>query len=117
MKPSFILVFPILFISFFVVNLAGAQTSNCPSNAVCITNPIEADTFEELIDAIINFLWMFGIAVVPAVIIIAGYFFVTSAGDPAKVSQAKKMVLYALIGLLIIGMAKGIVTLIKGVFQ
>jgi len=60
---------------------------------------------------------VFAFAVVPAVIIIAGYFFVTSAGDPAKVSQAKKMVLYALIGLLIIGMAKGIVTLIKGVFQ
>ena len=117
MKTSFILVFPILFISFFVVNLAGAQTSNCPSNAVCIENPIKAETFEELINAIIDFLWMFGIAVVPMVIIIAGYFFITSAGDPAKVSQAKKMVLYALIGLLIIGMAKGIVTLIQEVFK
>ena len=113
---SFILVFPILFISFFVVNLAGAQTS-CPSNAVCIENPIKAKTFEELINAIIDFLWMFGIAVVPMVIIIAGYFFVTSMGDPAKVTQAKKMVLYAMIGLLIIGMAKGIVTLIQKVFK
>ena len=116
MKTSFILVFPILFISFFAVNLAGAQTS-CSSNAVCIENPIEADTFEELINAIIDFMWMFGIAVVPMVIIIAGYFFVTSMGDPAKVSQAKKMVLYALIGLLIIGMAKGIVTLIQEIFK
>jgi beta-lactamase regulating signal transducer with metallopeptidase domain len=117
MKMSFILVFPILFISFFAVNLAGAQTSNCPSNEICIENPVEAETFEELINAIIDFLWMFGIAVVPMVIIIAGYFFVTSAGDPAKVTQAKNMILYALIGLLIIGMAKGIVTLIQEVFK
>jgi len=115
MKTSFILVFPILFISLFSVNLVLAQT--CPSGSVCITNPVEANTFEELINAIIDFLWLFALAVVPAVIIIAGYFFVTSAGDPAKVSQAKKMVLYALIGLLIIGMSKGIVTLIQEVFK
>lgn len=89
----------------------------CPSGAVCIQNPLCAKDFPSLINAIIDFLWTFALAVVPIVIIIAGYFFVTSAGDPAKVSQAKKMVLYALIGLLIIGCSKGIVALIQKVFK
>ena len=99
---------------------AGTPNVSNPSgggSSVQITNPLKWNTFEELINAIIDFLWLFALAVVPAVIIIAGYFFVTSAGDPAKVSQAKKMVLYALIGLLVIGMAKGIVALIQQVFK
>lgn len=111
-----------LFLSFsiglFCLNFAYAQTDcTCPSGAVCICNPLTAKDFPSLINNIIDFLWKFGIAVVPIVIIIAGYYFVTSMGDPAKISQAKKMILYALIGLLIIGMSKGIVVLIQEVFK
>ena len=51
------------------------------------------------------------------VIIIAGYFFVFSEGDPAKVTLARNMVIYALVGLIIVIMAKGIIALIKQVLQ
>lgn len=100
----------IIFLSFSpFLNLAKAQ--------VTIINPLKWDTIEELINAIINFLWAFALVVVPIVIVIAGYFFVTSMGDPAKVSQAKKMVLYALIGLLVIGFSKGIIAVIQEVLK
>ena len=93
-----------------------AQTS-CPSNAVCIENPLEADTFEELVKAIIKFLQALAGVVTAMVIVLAGYFFVTSMGDPAKVTQAKKMVLYALIGLAIILAAQGIIALIETIIK
>jgi hypothetical protein len=106
--------FLILLIGLFAANLAVAQGDCvCPAGAVCICNPLKAKDFPSLINAIIDFLWKFALVVVPIIIIIAGYYFVTSMGDPAKVSQARKMVLYAMIGLLIIGFSKGIVALIQ----
>lgn len=110
-KLSF-LFFSVLLIGLFSANLAAAQTA-CPSGAVCIENPLTATDFPSLINAIIDFLWKFALVVVPMIIIIAGYYFVTSMGDPTKVSQARKMILYALVGLLIIGFSKGIVALIQ----
>jgi len=85
------------------------------SQAVTIDNPLNWDTFEELITAIINGLYTISIVLVPIVIVIAGYFFVTSVGEPEKVNTAKKMILYALIGFLIILMSKGIIAFIKQV--
>lgn len=80
-----------------------------------VDNPLKWESFSELIEAVINGLIVISFVIVPLVIIIAGYFFVTAGGDPQKVSQAKNMIIYALIGLVIILMAKGIITFVKTV--
>lgn len=82
-----------------------------------IKNPLNATSFEALISSILNFLKTVSLVVGPIILVVAGYFFVTSMGDPQKVSQAKKMVIYTLIGVLIIVLAEGIVNVIKSVFQ
>lgn len=87
------------------------------SQAIEITNPLEWDTFEELINALIDGLWTISLALVPLVVIIAGYFFVTSAGEPDKINTGKKMVLYAIIGFLIIAMTKGLIVLLKEILK
>lgn len=50
------------------------------------------------------------------VIIIGGFMYITSAGDPKRASQAKMLMLYAVVGLLIIGGAAVIVNFVIGVY-
>ena len=59
--------------------------------------------------------WLFAILLVIAAIaiIIAAYHFVTAAGDPDKTTKARNFVLYALIGVLVGFMAKGLIILVK----
>lgn len=82
-------------------------------SAVVIENPVKYNKFEDLINALINWLYALALVVVPGVIVLAGYFFITSQGDPAKVTLARNMVIYALIGLAIIIASRGIIALIK----
>lgn len=66
-----------------------------------------------VLDNIVN--WLFAILLVVAVVylILAGYFFVTSQGEPDKMSKARNMVLYALIGVLVAFVSKGLVDLVR----
>ena len=73
-------------------------------------------SFEELINAIINFIFVLSLGIAPVMIIIAGFYFITAAGNPEKIRVAKKMILYTLIGLLIIFCAKGFITFFMEVF-
>jgi len=58
--------------------------------------------------------YVVGVLIIMAVfyIIWAGYTFVTSAGDPDKVGEARKRIMYAGIGIVVALLAKGIVGLI-----
>jgi hypothetical protein len=78
-------------------------------------SPLACNTIPECIEKIISFIFWIAIAIVPIMIIIAGFLFLTSGGDPEKVRTAKKMLLYTCIGLVIILLAKGIISLIKAV--
>jgi hypothetical protein len=52
-----------------------------------------------------------GIAAV-IIIIVSGIRFIMSSGDPAKVTQAKNTILYAVIGLIVIVMARTIIVFV-----
>ena len=56
------------------------------------------------------FVWTSIIAVI--VIIIGGIFYITSQGDPGKVSRAKNTILYAVIGLIVSLLAFAIVNFV-----
>ncbi|MFQ6049551.1 MAG: pilin [Candidatus Paceibacterales bacterium] len=77
-----------------------------------IENPLTADTFGELVDKLINFIFTIAIVLAPLMIIIAGFLFVTSGGKPEQVAKAKTIITWTIIGFIIILLAKGIVALI-----
>ena len=97
----------------FVFSFLGFLFFGFTAQGVDIENPLQYDTFNELILRIVQFLQEVAVVVTALVIVLSGYYFVTSAGDPQKISQAKKMGLYALIGLVIILIAWGIVELLQ----
>lgn len=59
--------------------------------------------------------WLFAILLVVAAIaiIIAAFQFITASGDPEKVGSARQFVLYAMIGVLVALLAKGLVALVS----
>lgn len=103
---------PVLLGSFllicFIVPLAA--------EALQIQNPLKHNTFWDLLKAVIGFLMWVAIPITAIVIVISGYYFVTSMGDPVKVTTAKKMVIYALVGLIIILCSWSIIQIIKNIF-
>lgn len=105
--------FPKLIISLLLISLLAPLSVK----GLEIKNPIHWDTIEKLIEAIVDFLIKLALAGAPIMIIIAGYYFVTSRGEPERISTAKKIVLYTSIGLIIILMAKGIVALVETIIK
>ena len=84
--------------------------------AVTIDNPLAADSFADLIDAIIDIIFYLAIFVAPIMIIVAGFYFITAAGEPEKINIAKKMILWTFIGLLIVFLAKGLIVFFAEMF-
>lgn len=84
--------------------------------AVSIPNPLQANTFEELLNKIIDFLFVLALAITPLMIVIAGFYFITAEGDPAKIQTGKTLIKWALIGFIIVICAKGLVQLLQQIF-
>ena len=63
--------------------------------------------------------WFIGIAgLVSAIFVVyGGISYITSAGDPGKVAKAKQMILYALIGLAIVGLASAITAFVSNMIR
>lgn len=82
-----------------------------------IPNPIGINTFQELVNVIGR--WIFNLAIPIAVIIIiyAGVLMLTSGGDPGRFKKGMSALKYAVIGLAIVLIGKGFVSLIKSILS
>jgi len=81
-----------------------------------LPNNAQADAAQSMLPNVLSILFGTLGAVALLIIVIAGFRYVIAAGDPAKMSQAKKAILYALIGLAIALSGFSIVTfVVKGV--
>jgi len=70
-----------------------------------------------VIDNIIDFLFTALIAAAVIAILIAGFMFITAAGDPAKFHKAQLMVLYAIIGIVVAICSLAVTDFIRGVVE
>ena len=57
----------------------------------------------------LNFFIAFSALVAVILIVVAGYMFITSAGDPEKVEKAQKAITAAIVGMIIVFLARVIV--------
>jgi hypothetical protein len=101
------IIFLIIFASLLgLVGLASAQ--------IYLVNPLGAtNTFPLLLDKIITAVAQVVGVLSILMLIIAGILFITSAGDPGRVTKAKDALKYAIIGAAIALAAGGLVQLIK----
>lgn len=76
-------------------------------------NPLEYETIEELIEAIVNFMLWVAIAITPLMVIIAAFYWLTSAGNQERIKTAKNIILWTCVGLALILFANGLISAIK----
>lgn len=87
--------------------LAGATPTS--------TTPPNIDIINNALPDILN--WAFGILLFLAAlfIIVGGYYWVTAGGDAAKVGTARNFLIYALIGVAVAFLARGLISLVNTV--
>lgn len=87
-----------------IVSLADAASSD------------EVDVMAAL-NRIVDWLFAILIAVAAIAIVIAGYYFVTAAGNPEQITKARNFILYALIGVMVGLLARGMVVLVQKIVK
>jgi len=89
----------------------------CPPGHICIENPLEAESFEDLLNAVVNFIFYVTIVIAPLMIMIAGFFFLTAGGNPLRIDTARRIILWTVIGLSIVLFAKGLISVLRYIMQ
>jgi len=104
MKPFLISVL------FFMLMIATVAVS---AQGVTIDNPLAAGDIPTLVNKIAD--WLLGIGSIIAVIMVlwSALLFMTSGGSKERVTQARKTLTYAVVGLTVLLLAKGVTLLIK----
>lgn len=72
---------------------------------------------DQLLNNALNTVYLVGGMLAVIVIIVAGYFYVTSSGNATTVEKAKNAILYSVIGLVIILLAFVVTWFVIGRFQ
>lgn len=78
-----------------------------------IEDPLRGIRFQELMEKIIAFLFNTAFALFPLMIVVAAFYFVTAGGNPGQIEKAKNILLYALVGFIIILLAKSFIEFLK----
>lgn len=82
---------------------------NCETT---IVNPLKWGSIEEIIKGIADIIYYLAIPITVLMTIISGVMFMFSKGDPQQLDRARKTLIYAAIGLLIIALSKAIASFI-----
>ena len=95
------------------VVVAGEGAGGWSGTSGRISNPLDSDSFSELISGIIDWLIIIGQLIAVIMIIWSGFLFMTSEGEPEKITKAKKSLTWALVGLLILLIGDGFIGIVK----
>jgi len=92
----------------------GTTNGDSPSGdpgggtTVWILNPLKIDTVQGLIDLVLNWLLMIAIPLSTIVILYGAMLFMIYGSVPAQRKKARNVILYAILGIVILLLAKGI---------
>lgn len=108
-NKTFFLILQSIFILipvFLIVLPISAETIN-------VSNPLGSQNLQDIIDKIINFIFVIALVLAPLMIVIAGFFYMTAAGNPVKITKAKTIITWTIVGLAIILFSKGLIAIIN----
>jgi Type IV secretion system pilin len=83
------------------------------AKALSIPNPLVCGDIPCIIEVITNLIFVIGIALVPIMVILAAYNFITAGGDPKKITLARNMLLYIFIGIIVMVAAKAVTSIAR----
>ncbi len=114
MKKSFLILFlgMLLALSFFP--LVGSTDYGSDRPPELVTTPGQ---LIGVLEWILGFVWVIMGMLVVIMLLYAGFQFVTAAGDTDKIDKAKTMVKYSLVGIVVMVLAGGVITLVENIFR
>lgn len=86
------------------------------AKTIATDNDLSTSEPKILVESVIDTLLGFAGLVALAAIIYGGFLYITSAGDEDRAAKGKKVVLYAVIGLILIGLSAVIVNIVIDIF-
>lgn len=93
-------------LSLFVISSGIVLADDEPGGGFTIPNPIKCATLPDCISRITKWLIAIAVPITIVMVVVGAYQFMTSGGNPEKVSGAKKTIMYAVIGFAIILLAQ-----------
>lgn len=100
-----------LSLGLFVANIPGVR-------AVELHNPLGAGTtFRSLLGKIFTGVSQILLIVVPIIIVVGAFQMLFASGEPEKFKKGQKTIVYAVIGLVVVLLAQGIVAIVEEIFS
>ncbi len=87
------------------------QEGETPDNCADCVVPTSADPMRTL-SSVLNWLFTILIAFAGIMIVIAAFYFVTASGNPETVAKARQFIIYALIGVIVALLARGMLWMV-----
>lgn len=81
-----------------------------------VENPIKAMTVTELINILLDWALKLSIPISAGAIVYAGFLYTTSGGDSSTIKKAKDVLTYAIVGLILIILARSAGSIIQSMF-
>lgn len=99
------------------ISFPGDLTEGAPVSQFDIFNPLGITNLEEFIKRLFESITLLATPIVVIMIVWAAYLFVTSAGEKDKLTQARKTILWAVVGYGILLIADGLVFIVYDLFR
>lgn len=97
---------------------SAGQSGNTVGQSTTLINPLKGGaSIESFLRSILAFVVRIGSIVVILMLVLVGYKFVTAQGEPGKISEARQMLLWTVVGALILLGAQAIATGIEKTVQ
>ncbi len=91
------------------------MSANVQAALVDVDNPISTTDFNELVDNVLD--WVLGIAASVALLMLiaGGIMYATAAGSEEKLKSAKKTILYAILGVVVVILSYSMIVVLHGI--
>jgi len=80
-------------------------------------NPLSTSTVAGLLKTVTNVIYIIAYSLTVLFIMIGGFMFITSSGNPEQITKGRKIILYTIIAFAILVAARGIINLIFIIFD
>jgi len=110
-KKHFSKLYSLIFLFLFLPKITFGQGG--VDLQVKLDNPLNANSFEELIASIMDVIIQLGVPILAILIMYSGFKFVEAQGNKSKLEEAKKSLWYVIIGTAIVLGAGTILSIIR----
>ncbi len=91
-------------------------TEICPIGTVCIPNPLQVNTFFDLLTIAENVLFTFALILSPIMVLYAAFLLVAGGDNPQNRTKAINILIWTVVGFLVILFSKGAVLILQSIF-